>query len=219
MPHSRCREVGHAHPAGNCIRWPWPGSRRWAWGPPRRPECPGPPGRRPAHRPEPAAGRPDAGAAEPGARPRPPALQAGGPRLGTAVAHVRLVAAGWTTTGRLSISAHGRFALQGASGLLTPWLVQTLQAGGTPAQPPADPGPPRRGRRLNRGAAYTTSCPLLWASVRNVAVTNSVNGTVATVHIRIPYSRHRGHDGGSLAGSMATTGLSARGGISVHERS
>ena len=44
-------------------------------------------------------------------------------------APVRAVAQGWTTTGRLSVWAHGQFALHDASGLLRSWLVQTLQEG------------------------------------------------------------------------------------------
>ena len=39
------------------------------------------------------------------------------------------VAAQWTTTGRLSVWAHGRFALGDPSGTLRPWLLATLQDG------------------------------------------------------------------------------------------
>jgi hypothetical protein len=53
--------------------------------------------------------------------------------VGSQVVHgpppVRAVARGWTTTGRLSVWAHGQFALHDASALLHPWLAQTLQAG------------------------------------------------------------------------------------------
>lgn len=41
----------------------------------------------------------------------------------------RAVAAQWTTTGRLSVWAHGRFALGDQSGALRPWLLATLQDG------------------------------------------------------------------------------------------
>jgi hypothetical protein len=41
----------------------------------------------------------------------------------------RAIAAQWTTTGRLSVWAHGRFAFTDASGALRPWLTPTLQAG------------------------------------------------------------------------------------------
>lgn len=55
------------------------------------------------------------------------------PWVGRQVVHgptaVRAEAASWTTTGRLSIWAQGKVALQDASGRLQPWLVQTLQEG------------------------------------------------------------------------------------------
>ncbi len=44
-------------------------------------------------------------------------------------AEVRAVAAQWTTTGRLSVWAHGQLALAEPSGCLQAWLLQTLQAG------------------------------------------------------------------------------------------
>ena len=44
-------------------------------------------------------------------------------------APVRAVAQGWTTTGRLSVWAHGQFALRDDSGRLHAWLRETLQAG------------------------------------------------------------------------------------------
>jgi hypothetical protein len=44
-------------------------------------------------------------------------------------AAVRAVAQEWTTTGRLSVWAHGQFALHDPSGRLTTWLIETLQAG------------------------------------------------------------------------------------------
>ena len=53
--------------------------------------------------------------------------------LGSQVLHgpdwVRAIAAGWTTTGRLSIWATGRFALAERSGRLHDWLRTVLQAG------------------------------------------------------------------------------------------
>ena len=42
---------------------------------------------------------------------------------------VRAVIAGWTTTGRLSVWAHGQFALTDRSGRLRPWLLATLHNG------------------------------------------------------------------------------------------
>ena len=41
----------------------------------------------------------------------------------------RAIAAQWTTTGRLSVWATGRFALTDPSGSLRPWLIATLQTG------------------------------------------------------------------------------------------
>jgi hypothetical protein len=55
-------------------------------------------------------------------------------------AWLRAIVAGWTTTGRLSIWAHGQFALTEPSGRLHDWLVATLQAGAlrvAPARPRA----------------------------------------------------------------------------------
>jgi hypothetical protein len=53
--------------------------------------------------------------------------------LGNEVAHgptaVRAIAASWTTTGRLSLWAHGQFALAEPSGRLHDWLIQTFMKG------------------------------------------------------------------------------------------
>ncbi|HWE61778.1 MAG TPA: hypothetical protein VHB98_08710, partial [Chloroflexota bacterium] len=56
-------------------------------------------------------------------------------------AWVRAVARQWTTTGRLSIWAHGQLALAEPSGVLHDSLLQTLQEG---AQQGAAGGPPTR---------------------------------------------------------------------------
>jgi hypothetical protein len=50
-------------------------------------------------------------------------------RSTTTPAVVRGAAAGWTTTGRLSVWAAGRFALTDPSGVLQAWLTTTLTAG------------------------------------------------------------------------------------------
>jgi hypothetical protein len=47
----------------------------------------------------------------------------------TAPPEVRALQAEWTTTGRLSIWAHGRLALTEPSGRLRAWLAQTLADG------------------------------------------------------------------------------------------
>lgn len=59
-----------------------------------------------------------------------------------APAAVRQVAAQWTTTGRLSLWARGRFALTEPSGWLRPWVRATLAAGARrlAAPPPQTPG-------------------------------------------------------------------------------
>jgi hypothetical protein len=67
--------------------------------------------------------------------------------VGSQVMHgplpVRAEAAGWTTTGRLSVWAHGQCALHEASGRLHTWLVQTLQDGAARLrQAPARSAPP-----------------------------------------------------------------------------
>jgi len=53
--------------------------------------------------------------------------------IGSQVVHgpapVRAVAAQWTVTGRLSVWAHGQFALRESSGRLHDWLEQTLRTG------------------------------------------------------------------------------------------
>jgi hypothetical protein len=74
--------------------------------------------------------------------------------IGSQVVHgpawIRAVAAGWTTTGRLSIWAQGRFALAEPSGCLHDWLFATLQEGArrvacAPATPvPQPPAPALR---------------------------------------------------------------------------
>lgn len=61
--------------------------------------------------------------------------------VGTAPAPVAAVVAQWTTTGRLSVWAHGQFALQDRSGHLRAWLVTTLTAGATRLAPPAATAP------------------------------------------------------------------------------
>ena len=68
-------------------------------------------------------------------------------------AAVRAVAAQWTTTGRLSVWAHGQLALR--EPLLTAWVAATLQAGAArvalaPPRPPLTPaeGPPERPHRV-----------------------------------------------------------------------
>jgi len=55
-------------------------------------------------------------------------------------AAVRASAAEWTTTGRLSVWAHGQFALREPSGRLHTWLEQTMCAGA--ARVAAAPRPP-----------------------------------------------------------------------------
>lgn len=65
----------------------------------------------------------------------------------TAPAHVQQVAAQWTTTGRLSLWALGRFALSEPSGWLRPWVLTTLADGATrlaapPPQTPRQIAPP-----------------------------------------------------------------------------
>jgi hypothetical protein len=69
--------------------------------------------------------------------------------VGSQVLHgpawVRALAAGWTTTGRLSIWAHGRFALADRSGRLHDWLLAVLQEGAVhlaTGTPPATAHPP-----------------------------------------------------------------------------
>ena len=54
-----------------------------------------------------------------------------GHRLGqpSAAAPVPLLRREWTTTGRLSVWAHGQFALTDPSGRFRPWLRQILTAG------------------------------------------------------------------------------------------
>jgi hypothetical protein len=62
-------------------------------------------------------------------------------RLPTAPAPVQAVVAQWTTTGRLSVWAHGQFALGDRSGELRDWLSATLTAGTAhlaAAPPPAE---------------------------------------------------------------------------------
>jgi hypothetical protein len=53
--------------------------------------------------------------------------------LGSQLVHgpagLRAIVAGWTTTGRLSIWAHGQFALAEPTGRLHDWLVSTLLVG------------------------------------------------------------------------------------------
>jgi len=55
-------------------------------------------------------------------------------------AEVRAIAAEWTTTGRLSVWAHGQFALREPSGRLHAWLERTVRAGA--ARVAAAPRPP-----------------------------------------------------------------------------
>ena len=64
-------------------------------------------------------------------------------RTAATPAAVREVAGGWTTTGRLSVWAAGRFALTDRSGTLQPWLTETLTAGAAALAPP-DIAPPQR---------------------------------------------------------------------------
>jgi hypothetical protein len=69
--------------------------------------------------------------------------------IGFQLAHgpdrVRAIAAQWTTTGRLSLWAHGQFALAEPAGFLHDWLITTLQEGArrieqtAHAQPPPEP--------------------------------------------------------------------------------
>ena len=61
-----------------------------------------------------------------------------------APAAVQAVVRGWTTTGRLSVWAHGHFALTERSGRLTAWLTQTLLAGAAhlALAPPVPTTPP-----------------------------------------------------------------------------
>jgi hypothetical protein len=73
-------------------------------------------------------------------------LQSGlGDRVGqaTAPAAVRAAAAGWTTTGRLSVWARGHLALRDPTAALQTWTLATLAAGPQPAPAPA-PAPPLR---------------------------------------------------------------------------
>ena len=62
--------------------------------------------------------------------------------LPTAPPLVQQVAAGWTTTGRLSVWARGQLALREPSGRLAPWLADTLRQGADQiaAAPPRPPG-------------------------------------------------------------------------------
>ena len=59
-----------------------------------------------------------------------------GHRLTHAPPTTRAVLAAWTTTGRLSVWARGRFALTDPSGRLRPWLVETLRDGPRRLAPP-----------------------------------------------------------------------------------
>jgi hypothetical protein len=100
--------------------------------------------------------------------------------LGSQVAHgpdrVRAVAAQWTTTSHLSVWAQGQLALR--EPLLTPWVAQTLRAGGrracrgrAPGRPAAPAGAghgvsaPSATGGLRERCPYATSCPLLWTAV------------------------------------------------------
>jgi hypothetical protein len=56
---------------------------------------------------------------------------------------VQDVVRGWTTTGRLSVWAAGRFALADPSGALHPWLTTTLAAGAARLAPPPRSVPTR----------------------------------------------------------------------------
>jgi hypothetical protein len=66
--------------------------------------------------------------------------------IGSQVAHgpnrVRAIAAQWTTTGRLSLWAHGHFALAEPSGFLHDWLIATFQEGIRRIEHPAHAHPP-----------------------------------------------------------------------------
>jgi len=62
-------------------------------------------------------------------------------------ADVRAIAAEWTTTGRLSVWAHGQFALREPHGRLHAWLERTVRAGAAatraaPARHGSAPGAP-----------------------------------------------------------------------------
>ncbi len=80
--------------------------------------------------------------------------------LGAQVQHgpaeVRAIAAEWTTTGRLSVWAHGQFALREPSGRLRAWLKETVCAGAARVaaapRPPA-PAPPATIPIRKEGAA------------------------------------------------------------------
>ena len=84
-----------------------------------------------------------------------------GARVQHGPAAVRAVAAEWTTTGRLSVWAHGQFALREPGGRLHAWLGQALREGAAriaaarPAPRPAAPDaiPIRRATTSHQRAA------------------------------------------------------------------